>query len=238
MADTWTDEQLALVLASVGEHLVLIDEPAPEHGSPVPSSGAGSESWRRQGMAVAAAVVLVVALAVGALVAPVREAVADWLGLGSTRIEQTPDGRSDPAGLPSLDATLVPVTPAAAAAELGQPLPEIDTTLLGAPNLVALAPEGGVIMGWDQGETTLWVRRLGDPADVWMHKLASLDVRIEQVDGLGDAALSVEGDHVLATPDRRLAADTVVLWIDVGLEYRLESDLDLETMLDIARAVR
>ena len=48
-------------------------------------------------LAVAAAL----ALAAG-LVAPVRQAVAGWLGVGTTRIEQVPDGRGDPDGLPPL----------------------------------------------------------------------------------------------------------------------------------------
>jgi hypothetical protein len=47
----------------------------------------------------------------------------------------------------------------------------------------------------------------------------------------------VIGEHVLETPMRRIKAATVVLWTDAETEYRLESDLDEATMLDIARAL-
>jgi hypothetical protein len=57
------------------------------------------------------------------------------------------------------------------------------------------------------------------------------------VGGLGDAAVFVGGDHVLTTPHRRLAADSVVLWVRDGFEYRLEADTERARMLDLARAV-
>ena len=40
----------------------------------------------------------------------------------------------------------------------------------------------------------------------------------------------MEGDHVLTTPSRSVAADRVLLWIDGDLEYRLESDAGLDAM--------
>ncbi len=59
-------------------------------------------------------------------------------------------------------------------------------------------------------------------------------MRTRAIDGLGDAALIVTGGHVLETPYRRVKAGTVLLWTDGATEYRLESDLDEATMLDIA----
>ena len=47
----------------------------------------------------------------------------------------------------------------------------------------------------------------------------------------------VTGEHILETPFRRVRAGTVVLWTDADTEYRLESDLDPATMLDIAHAL-
>jgi hypothetical protein len=49
--------------------------------------------------------------------------------------------------------------------------------------------------------------------------------------------VSVAGSHVLATPNRRVAAGSVVLWIDEGIEFRLESDLGVDAMVSIARGV-
>ena len=47
----------------------------------------------------------------------------------------------------------------------------------------------------------------------------------------------IEGDHVLDTPSRRVAAGRVLWWLDDGRQWRLESDLDAPAMLDIARAL-
>jgi hypothetical protein len=47
----------------------------------------------------------------------------------------------------------------------------------------------------------------------------------------------VTGEHVLETPYRRVKAGTVLLWTEGAAEYRLESDLDETTMLDIAHAL-
>lgn len=44
-------------------------------------------------------------------------------------------------------------------------------------------------------------------------------------------------DHVLLTPSRRAAA-RVLLWVDEGVEYRLESNLDTKAMRSIARSVQ
>jgi hypothetical protein len=54
---------------------------------------------------------------------------------------------------------------------------------------------------------------------------------------VGESALLVERPHVLETPARRLAAGRVVLWIQGGREYRLESELPTDRMLELARAV-
>jgi hypothetical protein len=236
MTVPWSDERLEVVLRSVGEHLVVPEpssgELAPVLGVITPKTGA---SWRRPLVTVAAVLVLMVAAA-GVVVAPVREAVAGWLGIGSTRIERVgDDDATDGRGLPPLREGLVPARPAAAAQALGGDLPDLDLDHLGLPDLVALASEGGVIAAWEEGATTLWLRPTAtEPIEVV--KQGNHDLDVEPVEGLGDAALLVEGDHVLTTPDRRIAAGTVLLWADGDLELRLESELDPDTMVAIARS--
>ncbi len=61
---------------------------------------------------------------------------------------------------------------------------------------------------------------------MFVKKLVDAGEPAESIAGVGDEALIVEGTHVLETPHRRLAADTVLLWVDGDKEYRLESDLD------------
>ena len=70
---------------------------------------------------------------------------------------------------------------------------------------------------------------------MFVKKLVDAGEPAESIAGVGDEALIVEGTHVLETPHRRLAADTVLLWVDGDKEYRLESDLDRDTMVEIAQ---
>jgi hypothetical protein len=234
MTEPMSEAHLEAVLASISDHLV------------VPGSDAET-SWRlptrsrgHRRVSSLAAAVAVLAIAAGVVIAPVRDAVADvtnWLQLGSTRIERVDPQRGDPSDLRPIDAGLPPVSEADAAVVLGRPLPTIADPTLAPPDLIAVAPEGGVLLGWDHGSTTLWIRPTADPADLRMAKLLDEIDIVEPVASLGDGAVFVQGDHVLTTPYRRVAAGTVLLWIDDGLEYRLESDLGLETMLSIARSI-
>jgi len=188
---------------------------------------------------VVAAAIIAGATVVGTAVAPVREAVADWLGIGSTEIVRVPDGagEGDPSDLPYLGEGLVPVERSRAEQELHAPLPDTSETELGPAEVLALPPEGGVIMAWADGATTLWVRADERPAGEIMQKLLTFDDRLEPVDDLGEDAAIIEGPHVLGTPQRRLAAGTVLVWIDDGFEHRLESDIDPQRMVDIAHAI-
>jgi RNA polymerase sigma factor (sigma-70 family) len=194
----------------------------------------------RAELVVAALAVALIVGAAGLVVAPVREAVADvvdWFRLGSTEVERAPSGESDPTGLPPIDAGLAPVSPEVAEATLGWRPPVVTDTHLGAPEVVALPPEGGVLLAWRHGSTSLWAQPTQDPAHVRVSKLLDGHDRVEQVPGLGDAAVLIEDPHVLRTPHRRLAAGTVLLWIDDGFEYRLESDGGRSTMLRLAQSI-
>jgi hypothetical protein len=233
MPERFTDQQLEAVLASVGRHLVV------PTGSPTVRSltaATGARRPARSALLVAAAVAVLLLVA-GAVVTPVREAVADWLGIGSTSIEQVRGPESDPRGLPSLAAEAVPISPAAARAELGRAVPVVRDRRLGAPTLRALPREGGVLMVWPRGKTTLWVHRDAGEGAVFVKKLYNLQDRVTPISRLGDLAALIEGTHVLETPARRVAAGRVLIWVADGLEYRLESDLPRAEMLEVARSV-
>ena len=194
-------------------------------------------------LALAAAVALAVLLATALVVAPAREAIAGWLGIGTTRIERVPDAdadAADPTGLPHVDEAIVaaPDDELVAALE-GRPVPAVDGTQLGAPDLAGLAPRTGVLFGWDEARTSLWVQPgagVGPPA-YWRAKLVHRDVPVEPVEGLGDAALLIDEGHVLVTSGRRFGANRVLLWVDAGFEWRLESDLDRADMLTVAQRI-
>jgi hypothetical protein len=255
-----SDDRLAAILASVADHLVvptpvaagaeatdaaetpdpLTTHISPPNGSspPIPRpQSQRQQPRRRQRMLLAAAAIIAIATAAGATVAPVREAVADWLGIGSTEVVRVGVGEGDPSGLPYLGDDLEPVTRAEAERELRAPLPDTSETGLGPAEVLALPPEGGVIMAWADGATTLWIRADERPAGEIIQKLLTFDDRLEPVDGLGDDAAIVEGAHVLGTPQRRLAAGTVLVWVGDGFEHRLESDIDPRRMVEIAHVI-
>jgi hypothetical protein len=186
-------------------------------------------------VAAAAVVVLLAATTLN----PVQDAiaaVADWLGVGSTRVERVEDGAADPRGLPPIDAGLPRIGPRAAERILGRPLPATAHLGLGPPAVLAAPPEGGVLLAWDEG-TSLWVRASADPLEVVIRKLLDEYDTAARVPGLGDAAVVITGDHVLTTPHRRVAADSVVLWVDGGYEHRLEADAESPELVRAARAI-
>ena len=171
-------------------------------------------------------------------ITPVRRAVADWLGIGSTTVVHVPStAPAGPAPLP-ITAGLRRIDAAEADRRLGRPLPDATATVLGAPQALAAMPEGGVLMVWADGASTLWVHRADMPAGVLVKKLIGADQPVTSLDGIGDGALAITGDHVLVTPHRTIAAGTVLLWTDGPTELRLESDLPLDTMIAIAGQVR
>lgn len=233
MPEQFRDQQLEAVLASVGRHLVV-----PTGSAPVALGQPGATTRRpaRFALLVAAALAVLVLVA-GAVVTPVREAVADWLGIGSTSIEQVRGPAGNPRGLPPLAAEAVPIRAAAARAELGRALPMVHDRRLGRPTLRALPREGGVLMVWPRGKTTLWVHRDAGESAIFVKKLYNLQRQVTPIRGLGELAALIDGRHVLETPARRVAAGRVLIWVAGGLEYRLESDLSRVAMLEIARSV-
>lgn len=194
--------------------------------------------------------VVLLVLALGVIVTPVREAVADMLGIGSTRIDYVPAEDADTSSLSPLHDELTPSDRSGAEAELGRALPTVASGSLGEPDLIAVPEEGGAILAWRRGATTLWIRQ-AEPANQMLKSLPMSDgssgsdvagtdtpTSVEPVDDLGREALLIDGDHVLTTPSRKVAASTVLLWLDDEWEYRLESALDPDTLLTLARRLQ
>jgi RNA polymerase sigma-70 factor (ECF subfamily) len=183
-----------------------------------------------------AAIFIGLLLATALVVTPTREAIAHWLGIGETRIERVPGDESDPAGLPTLGESVEPATLDEMTARLGQSLPDVGSSSLGAPDSGGLAPHSGVLFAWDDGGASLWVHTMASDvpeATKYLH----LDGRVVRVDDLGEAAVAVEAPHVLETDGRRYAGGTVVIWDVDGVEYRLESDMALSDLLVVAHAI-
>ena len=131
------DERLADVLASIGAQLVTVPGITPDPAvvqAPAPPRRWSTPSLRRRWRwqwAPVLAVVLVAAIVL--TVAPVRSAVAGWLGIGSTSIQIDPVPPSTVAALPSIDTGLRRIDRTTAAAELGSLPLGLDATALGPP---------------------------------------------------------------------------------------------------------
>jgi RNA polymerase sigma factor (sigma-70 family) len=215
----------------------------------------------RAQLGTALAVAAAVAMAAG-LVTPVRQAVAGWLGVGTTRIEQVPAGRAPEAGtLPPLLDGLRPLAgPVAAEALLGRPLPRVPVADDARAGAWHLAPGGaGVVLAWRDGGhvTSLWVVPAPAPGKgpgrVKLVTGAGTGAaseggdggfaggaphpRVSPVPGLGEEALVVRGAHVLVAGGDTFAAGTAVLWVDDGLDLRLETTLSGRDAVTLARSV-
>lgn len=229
MTDEHSRDRLEAVLTSVGHHLEIPPQPADLATAP-------ARLTRRTGrlLAVAAAIAIVVA---GTLLIPsTRAAIADIFGIGSTRIEITNESGLDGTVLPHIAEGLTPISVDAATAMVGGDLPDTNATDLGPPDAVYRMPEGGVLLGWREDAVTLWIRTAIDTEAIF-RKLVSSDEDVETVEGLGTEALIITDAHFLQTPQRLLAANTVLLWFDDEREYRLEADLTRGEMTDLARSL-
>jgi hypothetical protein len=219
------DDRLAIVLASVGEHLVV-----ERAAVATPPTRQARLPWRPL---LVAAVVLAVIIGAVAAVAPARRVVSGWFGAG--RIEVEIDRTADPSGLPTFDEPAERIDRADADEVLGEAMPPVDGSTLGAPRDWWTLPEGGVLVGWPDGETSLWVTVSGD-ADLLKKAVRGVN-DVTEVAGLGDGGLAVSGPHLLQTPHRRVRADTVVIWTDGPLTLRLDGAGDLDAMIAVARQI-
>ena len=208
---------------------------------------------RTKRLVVAAAVAVVVAIA-GVLAAPgSRDAVADWLGIGSVRVTYTgeiPDdtGHAYDLGNPvSLaDAADRATWPLAAPSGIGDPdgafvgcparsvtlvwaasaeLPEVDESGIGL--LIGAIPgvtEAGAVTKQATAGTTVELVRVGDSPAYW-------------IAGDPHRLVVTDPDRLIVTDATRLAGNTL-LWTDGDVTYRLESSLDRDQAVDLASDMR
>ena len=197
--------------------------------------------WMRP--AVALAGVLVAAVLIVAI-EPARTAVADWLGIGSTRIDVT-DSTLSLDGLPPVVETLgTPATAAEAAAALGMaPALPVD---FGDPDLWLVAG-GRVTAAWAPREPfpeisgtglgVLLSQAAGDDPGLAL-KQAGPGAMVQSVEVGTSRGFWISGDHLRTAADGRSAvAANVLLWIDDGVEFRLETAANLFASLELARMV-
>jgi hypothetical protein len=151
-------------------------------------------------------------------IAPARRAVGGWLRIGRIEVEIAP--AVDTSALPALTDEATRIGPEDTGSVLGQPMPAVGGSSLGPPTDWWTLPEGGVVVGWGDGETSLWVVPTGD--DELLKKVAGTGEVVAEVPALGEGGIVVRGPHLFQSPHRRVAADTVVVWTAGDLTYRLE----------------
>ncbi|MGI9608897.1 MAG: hypothetical protein ACR2NL_01245 [Acidimicrobiia bacterium] len=207
--------------------------------------GLAPRSRRAVSVAIAALVVLAGLL----VITPTREALADWLGIGATEIRTVPEQ-----SLPEKESTeslgeLVTTENTAAVTNLTattSPIPSLDQ-----PAAVFDDDSRGRSYVWPSSESlppiadseigaVLSVR----PADrVLSAKLIASDVAFGPVEiaGLGDGTLAfwIGGEHVLlqAGSSRPVTANQVLLWVSDGVEFRLETALQLHEVSALASEI-
>lgn len=231
MSAPWTDERIESALGSLAD---VLEVPGP---SPI-ERGAPSlrRLRRRRVLAAAAAVLAVIALSVA--VPSTRRAMAEWFGLRKMEVRFVGDRAADPDGLPRFADGVAAISVDDALATVGLDGTRLVDVGLGPPEFAGQPPEGGVLVAWDR-DTTLWIRPLRPPPDAseLVTKQLSVDDAALPIAEIGDGAVYVDGEHVLATPSRRVAADRILWWIDDGTEYRLESDRPLDELVEIAQGL-
>jgi len=226
----WNDDRISAVLSEVGQEL----DCGQDSLDIVALLNIDERRSPRQGLRlVAAAVVLLLAAGALMVVTPTREAIADWLGIGRTRIElPNPGAGSTQAPEQRLDTEASRVGPGAAERLLGRALPEIPTL---EPIDFRTPPEGGVLIVYADA-LTLWVQ-VQDEGGPVLQKTVGSGGSVTWLDDLGDGGALVSGPHTLTTPGRELGSDSVVLWTERGLEVRLEGDLSDAQLIELAHSV-
>ncbi len=197
---------------------------------------------RRRTWAVAA-LMLAMASAAVMVVAPARQAVAQWLGIGATRIVIEP-GAGTTRPVPS---TVAPPSgpPTTGPGDDADAIPS-----LGLPGSIIDGPGRARTFRWPAGDrlppltdgavgAQLTVR----PADgEVVTKLVDPAVEIVFVEIPGrrepTMALWIGGEHERSAPGGSPElAQRVLVWVDSGIEYRLEADLDLAAVLALAAEI-
>ncbi len=220
--------------------------------APRPRRGMAFVPGRRRVLAVVLALVLVPGVAVAA-VPSAREAVLDWLGLASVRVESVPRLPDLPA-LETVDLGERVASVAAASSRAGfavsapQALGAPDGVYVTRDGIVSLAyePRGGLARDAQTGLGLLVTQARARERPEFLLKSAGPGTAIEQLRIGGDPALFLSGaahgltferpDGTISQLEPRLAGNTLVLERD-GLVIRLEGRFDRERALSLARSL-
>lgn len=229
MADRIEPDRLDLVLASVGQHLVV---EAPEEAEAFEDDRPAA--WRRR-LLVAAAVLLAVTAAV-ASIAPARRVVSGWLRAGNIDVEIDPDLTIGPE-LPAFVDDVAQLDDRQLAARLGQSVPDLSGSVLGPPQAWWSPPERGLLATWNRDSTSLWIVETVDTYPASLDKWLREPQAATSTPDLGEGGYVVEGAHIFQTPFRTVAANSVVAWTDGELTFRLDSTMPSDQLLEVARSI-
>jgi hypothetical protein len=225
LTESWSDTELAFVLVDLGRHIA---QPgfslAPRVHAAVDAAPAARRFPR---VALVAAAVVLVMVIVTASIAPARDAVARFLGLGTTTVERVDT-------LPSTE----PREKLPSRGDVQQLLAQLHDASRYVPDAALV----GTPVAWDVGTdaaTIAWPEVIlsqgtgGAPVTkLTPHVNDARFVNVGNVSGLW-----VPGPHVREVDGRRFQSDSALVWVDHGIEFRLEGNLSLTRMLTIAESL-
>jgi hypothetical protein len=230
VTDFTSDDALGRALTDLGAH---VEVPAHSLWTRVAADLDHAVAWpRARGqwrVALVVACLLLVLLAATLAIAPARRAVADFLGIGSTRVERVDDTAG---GAPPFDDVPAREDVAAlrdelARADLG--LPDLD--LVGAPRAWRVDAAGTSVVVFD--DVVLTQHRTEDPS---LKRVAPSGVVTATTVG-GASALWIEGLHTRTVDGRTYSSESALVWLDGDVELRLEGNLDLASVRRVAESV-
>jgi len=228
------DDRLGVVLADVGRHLVV---DAPTGSAVAPARRAGRSPGAARRTLLVAALVITVVTGTVLSIAPARRVVGGWLRAGGIDVSVDPDVGGHIDGLPSFIEDATPIDPDRASDLLVRPPTGLGSASLGAPDGWWTVPEGGLLLTWNEDQTSLWIVVTDDHQTGMIDKLVASAQAATAQPGLGDGGLAVSGPHVMQTEHRRVAANSVVAWPDGGFTWRLESVADLDDVVARAESI-
>lgn len=228
-----TDPTLESQLQSLGEAIHTDKDLVDRVGQQIDAIAPAAHG-RPRTLAVAASIAILI-LALVVTIAPAREAVAGWLGIGRTSITIAQE-------LPDAPATTTPTRPATThnairAAALEE---------LGIEVLLPVASAVGSVDGWEiadfgveselivvWGDISFTARR--SDGDFGLRKIViSEEVVSATLTTDGDAALWVSGPHIRVNEEGFATVEDALLWVRDAVEYRLVGIDNLEKALAIA----
>lgn len=257
------DDDLERRLRDLGDHLVLGGEEAGgeertlvaavidrlDEAGPQSPPSRGETGLRAPWIVAAAAAVAVLFVGVAA-VAPAREAVAGWLGIGAVEIRtgDDPAPSSSPSTDPRVEDGPQRVDLEAVRRDLPFPLRVPDPDLVGEPLAAVVDPQVPTGLVAIRYEEVVLVQMASRPDRTPVaSKQVGTDTEIRPVDVGGHSGAWITGDPHQVTyvlPDGQLAVDSVrvvgdvLVWEEDDITYRIEGARSLEAAVEIATSLR